>query len=218
MKRLIQVYGDSHAHYCCQSLPAYFTKEDDVRFVSSHEFSTTMHRVGRDKHIINCDPNVINKDRDIIIIIYGEIDCRCHIGRQIQKGRELTEIIDTLVCNYTNTISKYGFRNVIVLAVPPPVPIKEFEERNGPIRHHLPMVGNDEERLFYTTRVNEKLKTECEKHGLHFVNPFDSYLRPDGMMDFSKSDGNSHIGNNEAVLKLLHEYILKLILGPEITS
>lgn len=212
MKRLIQVYGDSHAHFSCQSLKAYFQEDNDITVVSSHEYSVTMHRIGRDKHIVHCVPDLIDREKDIVIILYGEVDCRCHIGRQIQKGRDLAEIVETLVCNYINTIIQYGFKNVIVIAVPPPVPIKEYEARNGPITHHLPMVGTDEQRLMYTTKVNEKLKTECEKHNLHFINPFDSYLRPDGMMDFSKSDGNSHIGNNEAVCKILQKYILKLIL------
>lgn len=217
MKRLIQVYGDSHAHYCCSSLPAYLP-EDDIRFVSSHEYSKTMHRIGRDRYIINCVPQLIDKERDIIIIVYGEIDCRCHIGRQLQKGRDLKEIVDTLVLNYVNAILQYGFRHVIVLAVPPPVPIKEFEERNGPITHHLPMVGSDQERLLYTTMVNNKLRDECQKNSLYFIDPFDSYKREDGMMDFSKSDGNSHIGDNREVLKILSAFILKLISHEESSS
>lgn len=207
MTRTIHVYGDSHAHFCFSGLASRFTTALDFVYRSHHMYSTTMHRVGRDKHIINCDSASIDKTNDVIIILYGEIDCRCHIGRQVQAGRDLEEIVDTLVCKYIDTIRNYGFKTVIVVAVPPPVPIKEFEARNGPITHHLPMVGGDEERLVYTKMTNDKLKEKCFEGDLHFVDPFNSYLRPDGMMDFSKSDGNSHIGNNEDVL----DYIIKLI-------
>lgn len=210
MKRFIQVYGDSHAHCCCMGLGSFFSA--DITFYSNHEYSKTMHRIGRDKHLINCDPQVIDKENDVVIILYGEVDCRCHIGRQVLKGRDLAEIVNTLVGSYINTIIQYGFRHTIVMAVPPPVPRKDYEDRNGPITHHLPMVGNDEERLLYTIKVNEKLKSKCQEHNLHFVDPFDSYKRADGFMDYSKSDGNIHIGNNKEVLKILHKYILKLIL------
>jgi len=62
-----------------------------------------MFRIGRDNIIINYDKSHHTKD-DIICIVYGEIDCRCHIRRQILNGRDEDAIIEELVHNYFKTI------------------------------------------------------------------------------------------------------------------
>jgi hypothetical protein len=178
-----------------------------------------MHRIARDQILINCAPTTLDLENDIIIIIYGEIDCRCHIGRQVALGRKLEEIVDTLVVGYMQTITQYEFKNVIILAVPPPIPIEDFERRHGgPIRHHLPFVGTDEERVHYTQSVNMKLQQECERHGFHFLDPYDTYKRENGVMEFSKSDGTNHVGNNAEILCLLKEVVKKLIVDSHETS
>lgn len=61
-----------------------------------------MYRIGRDNNIINYR-NEQTKD-DIIILVYGEVDCRCHVQRQIDMGRNEDDIINELVHNYFITI------------------------------------------------------------------------------------------------------------------
>lgn len=204
----IHIFGDSHAHFTFQGLGSHFKRYE---FLSHHQYSTTMHRVGRDQHIINCQPDTIDKRHDIIIVVYGEIDCRCHIQRQINKGRELDEIVQTLVDAYITSILQYGFHNVIVVAVPPPVSKNEFEKRNGPIQHHLPFVGTDKDRVLYTTKVNHLLEEQCARNGLLFSNPFHSYISENGTMDFSKTDGLNHVGNNTNAIEEIKLCIKKLI-------
>ena len=85
---MIYIYGDSHAHFSFRNLKLDYT---DL----SHS-AITMYRIGRDNIIINFNKDIIQKN-DIIILSYGEIDCRCHIQRQLILGRNEDDII-----NYKN--------------------------------------------------------------------------------------------------------------------
>ena len=40
------------------------------------------------------------KDNDIVIYQFGEVDCRCHIGKQLLLNRSLNEITLELINNY----------------------------------------------------------------------------------------------------------------------
>jgi hypothetical protein len=46
-----------------------------------------MFRIGRDNNIINFNKQQI-KEKDTILLVYGEIDCICHIQKQINLGKE----------------------------------------------------------------------------------------------------------------------------------
>jgi hypothetical protein len=63
-----------------------------------------MFRIGRDNKIINYDPNMIEKN-DTVVISYGEVDCRCHVKRQMNLGREEDAVIRELVDKYFTTIN-----------------------------------------------------------------------------------------------------------------
>ena len=52
-----------------------------------------MHRLGRDNVINNFNSNEHDHD-SILIFNYGEIDCRCHIQKQINAGGNKDEIIN----------------------------------------------------------------------------------------------------------------------------
>ena len=92
---MIFIYGDSHAKFSFLKL--------DLPFMDKHEVSITMHRLGRDNVINNFNSNEHDHD-SILIFNYGEIDCRCHIQKQINAGGNKDEIIKTLVNNYFTTI------------------------------------------------------------------------------------------------------------------
>lgn len=64
---MIHIYGDSHAEYSFRNLK----KQNNNQ--SCH--SITMFRIGRDNIIINFNKDIIEKN-DIIVLSYGEVDCR----------------------------------------------------------------------------------------------------------------------------------------------
>ena len=76
-----------------------------------------MFRISRDNIIINFDKDKIINENDIIILSYGEIDCRCHIQRQINNGRNEDDIINDLVNKYFITIKNNVVKKCKIIIV-----------------------------------------------------------------------------------------------------
>jgi hypothetical protein len=190
------VYGDSHAAATFRGMG-----------IDRSQSSKTMHGVGR-RGVPNFNASDHTKD-SIAVFCFGEVDCRCHIQRQINLGRREDDVIQELVDAYLATVNQSVGTNVVV-AVIPPTRQADYESVNGPITHHLPFVGTDEDRVRFTRKVNDRLA----KHPL-FFDPYAPYTRPDGCLNFALSDGTVHIKDNSLV-KAQWERV-KLLEGVQFT-
>jgi hypothetical protein len=165
-----------------------------------------MFRIGRDNIIINFNKNDIQKN-DIIVLSYGEIDCRCQIQRQIHLGGNEDDIIRNLVDNYITTIKKnttdLGMDvKIIIVGVIPPAKQTDYESLHGPITHEYPFVGTDEERVRYTNKVNGLLKKMAiDNNYIYFDDPYTYYTRPDGTLKHELLDTIVHIRDNSHFLQ-----------------
>ena len=86
---MIYIYGDSHGGFSFKNL-----KLDHKNCICN---SITMFRIGRDNHIINFNKDIIMNKNDIVILCYGEIDCRCHIQQQINNVHQVFHFFHKLV-------------------------------------------------------------------------------------------------------------------------
>ena len=163
---MIHIYGDSHAYFSFVNLK--------LDYKDHHCNSVTMFRIGRDNVIINFNKNDIIRN-DIIVLSYGEIDCRCHIQRQINIGRNEDDIINELVINYFMTIQNnlaYENLKLIILGIIPPTKQYDYERLHGPITHEFPFVGTDEDRVRYTYKLNKKLEEMSNENKYIYFNPY----------------------------------------------
>jgi hypothetical protein len=202
------IFGDSHAEFNFNGL---CTGDINVlNIVNLREYSITMHRVGRDKILPHFSKNY-NNDNNIFIIVYGEVDARCHIKRQLDLGRNLNDIIDELVDDYFITIKSNVcvYKQIIICSVNPPVDKIKFEEHNGVITHDFPILGTNEERVLYTKMINNKIKENCCKYGFDYLNTYDPYADESGILKFELSDKNCHIKQNSMVIEALKNIIKK---------
>ena len=195
MHSQVHVFGDSHADFSFRGYEG---------LVSHITISVTCFRVGRDgKGILNFQTAGV-KDNDTIIVLFGEVDCRCHIKRQLLAGREYKEVLDELVTAYGRSISlnvdEFSKLRVIVSCIPPPTARADFENIYGPITHEFPFVGSDAERAMFTRDMNDLLKVHCRTKNYDFLDFYDDYTRvEDGMLDHTKSDTQVHIKDNAMV-------------------
>jgi len=196
---MIYIYGDSHAHFSFKNL--------NLKYKDLHCSSITMFRIGRDNVIINYDKNTITSENDMIIISYGEVDCRCHIQRQINNGKDEDDVINELVDKYFLTIINniVGKSKIIIVAVIPPTKRNDFEKIHGPILHEFPFVGKDEDRVRYTNKVNNKLEEYSNKNNYIYFNPYAYYTREDGTLKHELSDTNVHLGDTSHFLEKFYE-------------
>jgi hypothetical protein len=156
-----------------------------------------MHRIGRDNIILGYDKNEVNSN-DIVVLSYGEVDCRCHIDRQIHdNGRNEDDVIHELAHNYFRTIrNNLANQTTIIVGVIPPVKRLEYESVNGPILHEIPFVGTDEDRSRYTKKINVLLEELSKEYGYHYFNPYSHYMCEDGTLKFELSDSSVHLGDS----------------------
>jgi len=193
---MIYIYGDSHAHYSFKNL----TLPNNNLWKSS----ITMHRIGRDNHIINFVNSANLHNNDIVILAYGEIDCRCHMRRQVDMGRNEDDIINELVTNYIKTIKNNitaASVKVIIVGIIPPTKKTDFETYNEPILHDFPFLGSDDDRVRYTSKINNLLEAEAKHNNYIYFNPYSYYTRDDGTLKHELSDLTVHLGDNSVFLK-----------------
>jgi len=196
---MIYIYGDSHAHFSFKNLK--------LEYTDLYCPAITMFRIGRDNIIINFDKNRTTSENDMIIISYGEIDCRCHIQRQINNGKDEDDVINELVDKYFLTIINniVGKSKIIIVAVIPPTKRNDCEKIHGPILHEYPFVGKDEDRVRYTNKVNNKLEEYSNKNNYIYFNPYAYYTREDGTLKHELSDTNVHLGDTSHFLEKFYE-------------
>lgn len=184
----INIYGDSHA----------MLGFNNFRTVHRNlfEYAITMHRIGRDNQIYNFHPSH-NNSNTVFCLIYGEVDVRCHIGKQVELGRLEEDICLDLVKAYFKTIESNirQYKAIIVTGISPPVDPKDHTHRD-----HVPFIGTNEERVRYTRRMNDLIKEYCSKYRYIYFNPYDFYTREDGCLKYELSDGCLHIGDNRHFL------------------
>jgi hypothetical protein len=201
---MIYFYGDSHASKSFKNLT--------LNHINLYQNSITMHRIGRDNKIINFNNNC-HDNNSFICFVYGEVDCRCHIQRQINLGRNEDDIIDELVSKYFETIKNnviiYG--KIVIVAIIPTTQQNELESIHGPILHEYPFVGTDENRVRYTKKMNELMNKYCKKKNYIFFNPYDEYTREDGTLKYELSDTYGHLGQNVYFLEQFIELYNKFI-------
>ena len=197
----LYVHGDSHAMLLFQGL----NLNMNIPYENLFEYGTTMHRIGRDG-LIPKHRTIHNSKEATFVFVYGEVDCRAHIKRQVEGGRQAEEVCATLVNAYMKTIraSIIDYKSIIIVGVPPPA--DEADHKHG---HSLPFLGTIEERVDYTRRMNALLETACAENGYQFLAPFQTYTRADGCLEYALSDGCIHIGKNAEFLQAFRDLLVK---------
>ena len=141
------------------------------------------------------------KDGDIVIFAFGEIDCRCHIKKQMERqGAEAEVVIEKLVLSYIDAIQEimrpYPKCTVFVQSITPAV--RKTSTTENPM---YPFVGSDAERRSYVKIFNEICQREVVSRfkfpegRIHFLDVWKPYADKDGFLRGDMSDGHVHIQN-----------------------
>lgn len=213
--KTIHVFGDSHASFCFRSistlavLPVSIGSKNLVLPLEIYWLGPiTMHRVGRDGLSFLDLRNYFIQEKDVVVFVFGEIDVRCHIGKQRDtKNRDLAEIIETLATNYINTILQnqklFSSLTCIVCSVTPPI---DGYGRNNP---EYPFYGQLSDRVAITCELNKKIQQLCQKHNLLFLDFYDLYTDHQGALNLKFADPTVHIDSifNVPIKKRLVELI-----------
>ena len=159
---IIYTIGDSHVKpfiYRCPFLVQHISQATAHNLVKTGSFT-------RSSEYLALFLTRVNKQRDVVFLVFGEIDARVHIYLQYGKsGRSVS--IDTLI---DNTVARYGLAiqrikddgyAVCVHGIPPAAS-KEFITA-------LPFAGNAKERSVISRVFNEKLGAFCRSVDVPYV-------------------------------------------------
>jgi hypothetical protein len=161
-RAIIHVIGDSHLR------PFVFRSP----FLLHHISQATAYNLNKDKSYsqskkyLNSFLPAINKKRDVLLLVFGEIDARVHIYLQYEKNNKeisIEKLIDTTVERYGETIGRLkndGF--AVCVHGLPPAARKDFES-------DLPFLGSPEQRSEISRQFNNKLGDFCRKNDVLFI-------------------------------------------------
>ncbi len=161
-RAVIHVIGDSHLR------PFIFKRPFSLHHISQ----ATAYNLNKDnsfsqsKRYLNSFLPAINKERDVLLLVFGEIDARVHIYLQYEKNNEkisIERLIEATVEKYGETIRRLkdeGFA-VCVHGIPPAAR-KDFES-------NLPFLGSPEQRSQISRDFNRKLGALCRRSGVTFI-------------------------------------------------
>ncbi len=161
-RAIIHVIGDSHLR------PFVFRSP----FLLHHISQATAYNLNKDKSYsqskkyLNSFLPAINKKRDVLLLVFGEIDARVHIYLQYEKNNKkisIERLIETTVERYGETIGTLknnGF--AVCVHGLPPAARKDFESE-------LPFLGSPEQRSEISRQFNSKLGDFCRKNGVLFI-------------------------------------------------
>jgi len=159
---IIHVIGDSHVR------PFVFKSP----FLVHHISQATAYNLTKDssfsqsKKYLNSFLPRINRERDVLLLIFGEIDARVHIYLQYRKNDgkiSIEKIIDATVEKYGETIRRLrddGFA-VCVHGIPPAAR-KRFVS-------NLPFLGTPEQRGEISSMFSKKLGEFCQQNGIPYI-------------------------------------------------
>ena len=189
-KPLIHVVGDSHV------VPF----RGSMLFLAHHLGAATAYNLNRKNSTTKSNEQlfkVINKlgKRDLLMLSFGEIDCRIHIYYQYKKSNgkySIEELIDRTISNYGEVMAQLKERvvNFCVYCVSPATEVGN--------EYKYPFYGMPEERSQINRMFNEKLRAFCEKDGYVFIDIYDAVTDKDGLMLKEYSSDEIHL-NKKAV-------------------
>lgn len=216
----IHVFGDSHASYC-------FTNEQPLQLIEQsiyhHQLANgyifpiqfiihwfkevTMHRVGRDGFKCINLRNEKVPEKSIVVFVFGEIDIRCHLGKQADRQQKPIDFIVTdVVERYINTIKLncdlYKALTIVICGPMPPA--------NYTFNAQFYPYGTLEERIAITLLMRQKLISSCKQNNFLYLDVYDLYCTLKGDLSTEMYDGIVHVkpcyngAIKERLVNLLH--------------
>lgn len=134
--------------------------------------------------------NDIPKDEGLVLS-FGEIDCRCRVGRSDTPMNNLSEVVN----RYGEFINKIENKNIFILGVTPCLvekPMKDwFEEDKTREEIFTATRGSIEDRNMWKHYFNNSMKIYCKERGCIFIDTWgEVYGKKEFYMDDVHLDGS----------------------------
>lgn len=191
---LIRVVGDSHTG-------SFF---GDPRFYIHHTGPATAYNLCQAGSSMRSNEklmSVVNRmdlSREVLILVFGEVDCRIHIFSQYKRRSEtvsIAELVNRTVERYGRAMHALSDRRVrfFVYGIPPAT--------HQPNRYHVPYYAPPETRVHIYREFNARLRRFCDAHGFPYIDIQGATSDADGFIAPEYARGDSHL--NRKVVPLV---------------
>ena len=130
-------------------------------------------------------------NNDIVLLCFGEIDIRAHIGFKIEENCSLDDTIKTCVDRYITILKTLSSRGMNVGVFAPAASLP-----NELIYSAGPKYKDSQTRNRMTTKFNSYLKTKCDENDFIFKDIHKDMLRLDYTSDPKYFRDNIHLSKN----------------------
>lgn len=183
----LHVFGDSHAEYLFKRII-----EADVHWLGPW----TMHRVARDGAYFVYEKVRGFTSGDGIVLIFGEIDIRCHLGRIADRdARTLDVLVAELALGYVEAavalLRTFPAAKIIVVEPVPPITPTS-------INPDFPIYGSEADRIEIHRKLAARLEELCENRNLIYFAIPRRYCTRRGSLKLHLSDGTAHVAQDKA--------------------
>lgn len=188
-KPLILVIGDSHTR----------AFEGNKLFVVHHIGPATAYNLKKKRNTTNSREklfrivNNLNRKRDIVILVFGEIDCRIHIFNQYKKNSgkfTITQLIEKTISNYGHVLKQLDEMGIIffVYGIPPAAKQKNV--------YGYPFYAPPDIRVKIYKEFNERLKEFCKENGYNYIDIQSKVTDEKGFTLNEYADGDVHLNSD----------------------
>lgn len=188
----IYVFGNSHVYVFSRNKPGpeEHTISPDGRYICRSIGPTIAYNFFEHHY-----PKVIelleserefNKERDYVLLVVGEVDCRLHLVNQIksQAPRPEEDIIRECVDRFFRChldLKARGYRVIGWGGHPSTIPEGRW------------VIGPYDKRLFIGRYFEQYMKRKCEENGILFKTMFDRILLPNGQTNMDLYLDDCHL-------------------------
>lgn len=200
---VVHAIGDSHSIPLGGVYPFRVTwMGGATAFNLDKEGSTTGSREKLEEALTHVKP-----DRDVVLLILGEIDSRIHIFNQYEKrGRKQTfdELIEATVERYGAVVLRLkrdGYRVVIHS-----VPATPYQDNIFEVEHY----ADDEVRAQIVREFNRQLAEWSAAHGVEYLDMYSVVSDDRGFIRRELTSDGTHL--NESALPLYQDWVRRDVL------
>jgi hypothetical protein len=144
----------------------------------------------------------INKKRDVVVLVFGEVDCRMHIYKQFVKNHSaisIAELIDKTISRYKCALKQVddaGY-NFLVYGIVPAATQENIWNTD--------FYPDGKIRLIINREFNEQLKIYCAKNSYRFLDVQSKFADESGFISKYFSTDGLHLNQN--VLPIMNELL-----------
>lgn len=199
-KLLIHIIGDSHV----------LVFKNKRLFIAHHIGPATMHNLNKETSSTQSNEklfDVINKidtKRDVVMLVFGEIDCRIHIYYQYEKqNKKLTiaELIDRTISNYGYILEKIKLMGIRFCVYG--IPALGTQENY----YNYPFYGTPQMRSKIYKEFNNRLKIFCRENNYIYIDIYPKVSDNNGFILKEYMADEVHL--NERIINFVRQELNK---------